>query len=118
MRERCRLKRIDLAALVLSKEDPTGGEVVGSNSGELLLELVERAEVTSNQISELASGGTATIGLHAIPVEGVVPDLSGDEGGEGWAGEVINFNFQNNNKYSNVLASTTNRVAWRAENDP
>ena len=50
---------------------------------ELVLELVEGAEVALDGVSQLAGGLTTTVGLHGLPEEGVVPDLHSNAGNEG-----------------------------------
>lgn len=50
------------------KKSLTGG-------GELGLELVITAELSVNHRGDLASGNTATVGLHAFPVKFMVPTL-------------------------------------------
>lgn len=44
---------------------------------EFSAEFVETAELLIDQGSDFAGGDTASVGLHAVPVEGVVPTLSG-----------------------------------------
>ena len=44
---------------------------------ELLSELLKAAELLLNELSKLAGGLSSAVGLHAVPVEGVVEGLGG-----------------------------------------
>mmetsp|Transcript_24139 Transcript_24139/g.43190 ORF Transcript_24139/g.43190 Transcript_24139/m.43190 type:complete len:217 (-) Transcript_24139:58-708(-) len=54
---------------------PTGAELGSTSVLELVLKLIEGAKVTVNGLRELTRGNTTTVGLHALPEEGMVPDL-------------------------------------------
>jgi hypothetical protein len=79
LREECHSRGCESATyvvvLITNEPSPARAEVVDGGIGELLLELVEGTEGLVDGISNLASGGSATVGLQAVPVEGVVPDL-------------------------------------------
>ena len=65
----------ELALAVDDEPSPTRTEVLGGLGGELLLELLVASKVASDHIGQLASRDAASLGRHAVPVEGVVPDL-------------------------------------------
>lgn len=74
----------ELAGLVGVEPCPARAELGCTSSLELGLEVVERSKVAGDGVGDLAGWHTATVGLHALPVEGVVPDLASVV--EGWGG--------------------------------
>ena len=69
--------QLDGAVGILHQPGPAGAEIGGGGLGELLLELLEGAELGIDGRGQGTGGGTAAIGAQAVPVEGVVPDLGG-----------------------------------------
>ena len=67
----------DLQSAVLDDQPgPAAAELGGASGLELLHEGVVAAEVGIDLVEKGTSGLTTTTGLHALPVEAVVPDLS------------------------------------------
>jgi len=64
-----------LAGGVLAQPRPAAAKGGVARGRELLLELVQAAEVLGNRVGQLASWRAAALGLHALPVESVVPRL-------------------------------------------
>src|SRR5690606_6910084 len=62
---------------LLHQPAPAGTEGTDGNLAELFRELIEGTEGGVDGISQSAGGLTTTVGLHAVPVEGVVPHLGG-----------------------------------------
>lgn len=52
-------------------------ELRDAGLGELLLELLEGAEVTRDGRGDVTGGGAAAFRFHRVPVKGVIPDLGG-----------------------------------------
>ena len=65
----------ELALAVEDEPGPTRTEVLGGLRRELLLELLVSSKVAGDHLGQVARGGTASLGGHAVPVEGVIPDL-------------------------------------------
>src|SRR6185437_8247893 len=65
------------AVRTLHQPGPAGAEVATGGRAVLLLELVERTKGLVDGIGELPARGTTPVGLHRVPVEGVVPRLRG-----------------------------------------
>src|SRR5690606_6158010 len=65
------------AVRLLHQPAPAGTEGADGNLAELFLELVEGAEGSVDGVGQRASRLTTTVGLHAVPIEGVVPHLGG-----------------------------------------
>ena len=61
---------------------PPGPELGGAGRLELGDELVVGPERLVDRLGELSGGLTAAVGLHALPEEGVVPDLEDDGRGK------------------------------------
>ena len=66
---------IELAALE-DQPGPAGAELGGSCVGKLGFEFVVAAEGGVDGSGKVTAWGAATVGLHAVPVESVIPHLS------------------------------------------
>src|SRR5690606_15596560 len=62
---------------LLHQPGPAGTEGADGDLGEFFLELVEGAEGGIDGVGQGAGGLATAVGLHAVPVEGVVPHLGG-----------------------------------------
>jgi hypothetical protein len=74
---RAKVGNVHRAVSLLDQEGPAGTEVAHGRLGKGFLESVIAAKLGVDGVSQFASGRTATLGLHATPEEGVVPDLGG-----------------------------------------
>lgn len=78
------LDDLELAVGALNQERPSRSEGGSSLSAKLLLEFIERSEVTVNRIGDRTVRLSSTVRFHGVPIEGVVPHLRGIV--EHWAG--------------------------------
>ena len=62
-------------AVVEDEPGPAATELGGAGGLEGFDELLKAAEVSVDLVEQSAAGGAATVGLDALPVEAVVPDL-------------------------------------------
>lgn len=62
-------------SLILHQPCPAGTELACGRRGKLSLELIERAKVARDRVSQCSRGTAAGIGGHALPKETVVPML-------------------------------------------
>src|SRR5207237_3116886 len=64
-------------AAACDEPGPAAAELADCRRLEIVLELGEAAEVAVDRLGEVAARGAATLRLHAVPEEGMVPHLGG-----------------------------------------